>query len=227
MPINPNRLVLLDHLTLLEGGHESFTEGACALEALAWLTDEPHSDYPNTVSRFLRELVMTMNDDWHESERQKLKEVIPLLADTNDDRDQERRLMVLDWQVRWFWSLILELIGETDRARHLRTLPEELKPNLKIIEAANALDKAWEERRSTAPGSWVRIMFQNSGLAQINLALWEESWRDDGGTVTDWLVADRAADCLVKFIPAVVQEEQQPVIQRSVLDLIKKLAQLP
>ncbi len=45
----PDRLAQLDSLHLGTGSSSSFDEGHCALEVVAWLAGEKHSDHPSQV----------------------------------------------------------------------------------------------------------------------------------------------------------------------------------
>lgn len=56
--------------------------GVCAMEAVAFITGQPHSDRPVCVSPVIRQFAMEVNDEWGAEERAKLKEVIPELMGT-------------------------------------------------------------------------------------------------------------------------------------------------
>lgn len=48
--IVPERLAQLDKITLDSGSHGDFESGHCAMEVVAWLADQGHTDAPPCAS---------------------------------------------------------------------------------------------------------------------------------------------------------------------------------
>jgi len=61
----------LTTLTLLSGSHARRAQGVCAMEAVAWLAGEPHSDAPACTALPLRKFVIGTND-WMTGEERRL-----------------------------------------------------------------------------------------------------------------------------------------------------------
>src|SRR5581483_222147 len=64
---------------LAHGAHQTADEGRCAMEWVAYLAGEKHSDQPVCVSPVLRRYCISLNDRLGDDERQKL---LPYLART-------------------------------------------------------------------------------------------------------------------------------------------------
>src|SRR5690242_21404680 len=62
---------------LSHGKHETASEGRCAMEWVAYIAGEPHTDQPVCVSPVLRSFGIALNDNWDDEQRQKLR---PYLA---------------------------------------------------------------------------------------------------------------------------------------------------
>ena len=81
-------------------------EGMSAMEAVAWLCDEPPSQSPRCASRVLAGFVESCNDRWPDAERQLLKPYLPLLVGTRSSPALEHRraYLLTDRAVR-LWAL--------------------------------------------------------------------------------------------------------------------------
>jgi hypothetical protein len=101
----------LDTLTLTRGWHATRGQGVCLMEAVAWWAGQEHTDHPPCVSPVLANFGMNLNDKWDDRARQQLKPLIPLLPGTvSDGADERRRYMALDWLVRVYLPVFLDLV---------------------------------------------------------------------------------------------------------------------
>lgn len=74
-----------DFVPVLSGGkHQALTEGACAMEMVAYLAGEPHSDHPACTNPVLAGLARNVNDYSDDAVRQRLAPLLPSLIGTND-----------------------------------------------------------------------------------------------------------------------------------------------
>ena len=114
----------LDTITLTPGAHSSRADGVCIMEAAAWLAGEKHSDHPQCVSPVLAGFGRRLNDALPDDRRQYLKSFLPRLLNTaGDGRDETRGYMALDWLIRMYTPVWLDLAGLTAEASALRDLP--------------------------------------------------------------------------------------------------------
>ena len=121
----------LGRLHLAPGRHFRFLPGRrCAMEAVAYYARERHSDRPRTASPLVASYIRPLNDAWNDEDRQRLKELIPLLVGSNH-MDQPGREYARVWRaielVTRAW-LLAEADAETGRAERrlsarLRALP--------------------------------------------------------------------------------------------------------
>jgi hypothetical protein len=147
------------------GTHASAADGRCAMEWVAHLAGEPHSDQPVCVSLVLRAICIALNDGLEDAPRQRLR---PYLAQTigtaGDGHDPERAWLALDWLIVAFAPGWLDAAGADGPALRLRRLApvtdeRALGDALVALEAArlsaralrtDALPSRWDTVRGTA-----------------------------------------------------------------------------
>jgi hypothetical protein len=116
-----------DPYFLSKGSHTSPDEGRCAMEWVAYLAGEPHSDQPVCVSPALRSFGIAFNDRLPDDKRQKLRPYLARCIGTaGDGRDEERGRMCIDWLIRTASPNILLAGGLEDDAARLLELPSVL-----------------------------------------------------------------------------------------------------
>lgn len=141
------RLEKLDSLVLKYGSHASFEEGVCAMEAVAWLAGEEHTDAPQCACPVIAAVVRTFNDALPtDDERTRL--IRPLLTKIVGTRKEgtpaerasvllKRMYMVYDWYMRVRAPAFLRLAGLEKEAASLQAcLPVVDDASLKAIEEA-------------------------------------------------------------------------------------------
>ena len=108
--------------TLKHGSHSSFDDGACLMEAVAYVAGEPHSDHPACTSRVLTSIAIRLNDRWDGEERQLLAPLIPKLIGTRTDwkHDVKRAYAMADACVREIVPMGLDAAKWADLAQRLR-----------------------------------------------------------------------------------------------------------
>lgn len=128
MQIDPIRLAELDNISLARGAHSSKRMGMCAMEAVAWLAGEEHSDSPQCVCPVVAAFVRRMNDRLRDdSERTRLlRPLLPVLIGTKSTPEVERRraFLAADWSVRVSVPMLLRALGHDERAAKLEACAE-------------------------------------------------------------------------------------------------------
>jgi hypothetical protein len=131
----PDRLAELEEVDLKGGSHNSRRAGMCAMEAVAWLADEDHSDRPECVCPVIGAAVRNANDRMRsDDERNRwLRPLLPKLIGTRGDRAAllRRGFLAADWAVRVAAPIALRARGLTEQADSLAGLPE-------IVDGASA-----------------------------------------------------------------------------------------
>lgn len=116
-----------DSVQLKYGLHKDPADGMCAMEVVAYLADEAHSDHPDCACPVLTAYTIRLNDAMPEQWRQRLKPYLPLLIDTRDGQEVARG-EVLAWHaIRVFVPMALEARGLGKMAAKLRTLTGDLQ----------------------------------------------------------------------------------------------------
>lgn len=120
--------IAIDELTLLHGMHIRREDGMCAMEAVAWMAREPHSDAPACTCPVIAAFVRRLNDAGWSSDitrTEALRPYLPRLIGTRStEREVEirRGLHAADWAVRFCVPIALDRAGLFDYAVTLRGL---------------------------------------------------------------------------------------------------------
>jgi hypothetical protein len=203
----------MTHYTLSSGSHETADQGRCAMEWVAYLANEPHSDHPICVSEVLKSFCIAFNDGLPDDRRQRLR---PYLARTigtkGDGLDEKRAWMCTDWLIRVYTPTWLAKAGLDAAAKRLRSLPpvlatENLKRAMDDIRAAReeqvaAWDAAWDAARDAAwDAAWVAARDAAGDAAWVAArdaagdAAWDAAWdaARDAARDAAWVAARDAA----------------------------------
>src|ERR1051326_4106871 len=95
----------LEGITLKAGGHSSRgIASVCAMEAVAWLAGEPHSDQPQCACPVIGAFMRSWNDNIRDDETRTalLRPLLPALIGTRATKAVElrRSYLALDWLAR-------------------------------------------------------------------------------------------------------------------------------
>ena len=121
----------LHKIELSHGTHTSRTDGVCAMEAIAWLAGEPHTDTPHCVCPSIAEIIRDWNDALtHEERNNILKPILLTVLNTNQGQELERtrRTMAGDWLLHEGLSNWLHICGLPQQAQQAEELPRITQP---------------------------------------------------------------------------------------------------
>jgi hypothetical protein len=109
-----------DSVDLTYGSHKRSDDGMCAMEMVAFLAGETHSDHPDCACPVLTGFTIRLNDSMPHEWRRQLKPYLPLLIGTRDNHEVARA-EVLAWRaVRTFLPIALEACHLPERAARFR-----------------------------------------------------------------------------------------------------------
>ena len=157
-------------IVLAKGAHSNPDQGMCAMEAVAWLAGEPHSDHPECASPVLASYVRVLNDNMPDEQRQRLKPYLRKLLNTRDETLEQERANVLAWaSITVFAPTCLHLIGLVDHAEILKKVP---KYDWKAAEAAaeSAARSAAESAAESAARSAARSAAESAAESAVEAA---------------------------------------------------------
>ena len=156
----------LEGITLKAGGHDSRAAGVCAMEAVAWLAGEKHSDQPSCACPVIASFMRNWNDNIKDDTTRTnlLRPLLPLLVGSRSTKAVElrRSYLALDWLARecapTFLSLRDDLKAHAVALRGLKPLTDakSCKAAQKTLDAARdaagaaAWDAAWAAARDAA-----------------------------------------------------------------------------
>src|SRR5438128_1766407 len=100
MKLNPRRLKEIESFHLERGNHASLKEGACVMELVSYLANEPWSDHPKCTCPMLTGYAIALNDRFTNEHRQRLKPFISALigTSTHDNNLKIARVRLLRWR---------------------------------------------------------------------------------------------------------------------------------
>jgi hypothetical protein len=208
----------LNALRLDKGQHTSFEQGACLLEAAAYMAGEPWSDHPACVSPVLGAFGRALNDLLPDDKRQALVPLVPRLIGTaGDGQDQVRGLMAADWLLRVYTPTWLRLAGLTDQAEALEGLPRQV---------------SWDDVEATVPVVREAKVKASVAGAAAGAVAWDAAW--DVARDVDWDAArdvarDVAWDAARDAARAAARDALQPTVialQESAIKLYAQMARV-
>lgn len=223
MKIAPERLAELDRINLAVGHHSSFDDGVCAMELVAWLANEPHSDRPKCVSPILSAFLRQWNDDLDDDDRQMLKPYLPRVVGTaGDGHDELRGWLCADWLIRVYTPVWFDLAGAASEATALASLaPIRDLASLKAASPSymdgrhQATDNAWNATRAaTRYPVWVAAAGDAARAAARIVVGHTVSWNVARDVVAWIAVSDAARDAL---------NLTKVELQASALELLERL----
>lgn len=151
------RTHLLDRFPLSAGNHPTREDGLCAMEFVAWLAGEEHSDEPRCTCPVLAQAVRPLNDFLPDGLRDRLlRPLLPRLIGTRDGtRDgtatkQARALLALDQVLRILTPRLLRRSGQIAAAEFLENLPAMLDRKQVQIAATAIVEARLVLPRATA-----------------------------------------------------------------------------
>jgi hypothetical protein len=164
-------MTLQDKYFLSNGSHGSRESGLCAMEWVAYIAGEDHTDAPECVSPVLRTFAIAVNDRWDDVQRQKLRPYLARCIGTaGDGRDQERGWLAMDWLIRTFTPRFLDLCPQlAERATELRGIAE-IKTTAGLGEAMVVLNEV--RRASVTAGFAAGSAARDTAWA----AAWDAGW---------------------------------------------------
>lgn len=133
---------LIDQHPLQRGAHPTRGDGMCAMEMVAWLAGEPHSDEPTCSCPVLAAFVRACNDAMSDAARNTyLRPLVPRLVNSRGSAATERHrgLVVVDALVRRLLPAWLRRHHRHDEATLLAALPpveglEDVRASLRALE---------------------------------------------------------------------------------------------
>lgn len=109
-----------DSVNLQYGMHRTPNDGMCAMEMVAFLAGEHHSDHPDCVCPVLTGYTIRLNDAMPETWRQQLKPYLPTLIGTRDGHEVARAELLAWRAIRVFLPIVLEACHLPEKAIRFR-----------------------------------------------------------------------------------------------------------
>ena len=140
--IDETKLAKLNAMTLGHGSHKTFEEGACAMEAVAWLAGEEHSDAPQCACPVIARAMIRLNDRISDAKlrTELLIPLLPRLIGSRASREVmiKRGFVAADMAVRVFLPMALDARGLKAEAARWRD-SEEVKDRSSAMKARDGI----------------------------------------------------------------------------------------
>ena len=235
--------------SLKHGGHKGPFDGACVMEAVAYIAGEPWSDHPQCVSPVIGAFLRSWNDSLpSDADRDRLlKPLIPKIINTRaDDATEERRsYLALDWMIRTYLPAWLRLAKINDHADAVAALSPIVdmatataaapvvrvanKAALKAGDAARAAARAavWAAARAAA-GDAAGDAVWDAARDAVWDAAWAAVWAAarDAAWAAAWAAAGAAARAAVWAAARAAVKATRDALQLSAVDLVERMAAL-
>jgi hypothetical protein len=181
---------------LYRGAHDAGGGQRCALEWVAYLAGEEHTDHPVCVSPMLGAFGRSWNDALDNATRQKLRPYLARMIGTaGDGRDEERAWLCTDWLVRVCAPAFMELTPALrESAAVLRGLSPVLSAesvrgvSTEIMRARDESAAAWDAARDAAwdaAGDVARDAARAAAWAAAGAAAGAAAWAAAGAAARD------------------------------------------
>ena len=174
---------------LKSGSHSGPDEGACIMEAVAFVAGEPWSDHPRCVSPVIGAFLRNWNDNLPtDADRERLlKPLILKIMNTRADAATEKRrsYLALDWMIHTFlpaWLRLAKLNDHADAVTGLAPIVDMATATAAapVVRAANeAASKAWaaagdaaRDAARDAAGAAARDVARDAAWAAARDAAW-------------------------------------------------------
>ncbi len=114
------RLKELETIVLKSGSHAEAEKQFCAMELVAYIAGEEHSDHPKCACPVITSYTIKLNDRFTESERQLLKPLLTKIVGTRDGNALKRARILAHAALTVFAPLALDAAGLKEHADKLR-----------------------------------------------------------------------------------------------------------
>jgi hypothetical protein len=195
----------LETLRLVAGGHTDRSNGLCAMEVVAWMAGEPHSDHPACACPVIAAFMRSWNDSISTDEKRTrlLKPLLPLLLNTKSTPaiELQRSYMAFDWLVREHLPAWLEMT-------------EALRPHAEaLLASAPVTDKASLQTVMVGPLTAAWDAARDAGWDAARDAGWDAA-RDAA-----WAAArDAARDAAWERLRPTMER-----LEQSAVELVKRM----
>ena len=192
---------------LRRGKHGSPEQGMCAMELVAFLAGEKHSDQPRCVSPVIGDFVRSINDRMNDGERNRiLRPVLHHVMGTRtaSEDDRQRGFMCADWAVRVSVSILLRAVKFEEQAVQLESVAPIVdresanKARLVAIEVRRFVDKKWAAAANAAANAaaaaaeWAANATAAAAAAAA-AAEWAAAAAANATAAAEWAAAANAA----------------------------------
>ncbi len=120
-------MTLRKNTPLRSGSHERRDDGMCAMEMVAWLAGEEHSDHPHCACPVLGAVTRAFNDSLlSDGQRERLlRRLVPKLVNSRATPDVHRRraFRLVDMALRELIPAGLRATGDDAVAQHIERMP--------------------------------------------------------------------------------------------------------
>lgn len=223
--------IVFDTLVLKYSSHRSPEDGLCAMEAVAWMAGEPHSDKPKcacpVVGAFMRSWNDGIKDDV--TRTRLLKPLLPILVGSRSTKEVElqRSYLALDWLTRVQAPAWLDLRDDLkDHAAALRGLSPLVDVSSCKAAQGSLAEAMVRARASAGDGAWAATNEAPRAAAGAAAVAAASAGHEDkavgdvvpyAASAAAWASRAAAVDALAPTVA---------MLQESAVDLVRRMCEV-
>jgi hypothetical protein len=214
----------LESIELKTGSHAKREDGVCAMELVAWMAGEKHSDAPECACPVITKYVIRLNDRFTSEERQLLKPYLPRIIGTRDTLENQlkRAKTLAHAALTVFAPMALEARGYKHHAEKMRAIPMPTSSQEWLEARGIARAAAAAAYASAAAADAAAAYAASAADASAAYAAYAASAADADSADS---AADAADAAVAAYASAAVAAARKPVVEQALkyLDEILKV----
>ena len=201
---------IIEKYELKSGSHTSLEKGACIMELVSYIANEPWSDHPQCACPILTRFAIRYNDRVDHKQRQKMKEIIPLLLNSRNKAMEVKRTRFFGLKaVTVFLPTLTEALDLPEITAKLRLFTVD-----QFLEARDYINSVRPQIKEAA---------RKRAYADADAAADAAAYAATTATVAAYAAADAAATATVAAYAAAYAAADAPKNKKFWLDLKQKL----
>jgi hypothetical protein len=214
---------ILAEFKLSSGSHSSPAVGVCAMEAVAWMAGEAHSDAPQCACPVLGAYTRSINDGMGDHHRPLLNPLILSLIGTRSQEHELIRAAYIAKQItRRVVPLAYDAVGLTDSAAKLRALPSDAPlSDYKAASSAASSAASWAassaaSEAASEAASWAASSAASEAARAASEAARAARAASEAARAASWAASSAASSAASEAAQAPMWSEATAILREAI-----------